>query len=76
MWCNVSYCFRCNGDLNVHVIWDNLFLNVLLIKVNVSMAVKYFLFDVLIFIDVFRLKSDNNFNILHPGVSCIVKNKI
>ena len=74
MWCNVIYCFRCIGDFTVCVIWDNIFLKALLIKVNVSMAVNYFLFNVLVFIDVFGLNSDKkNFNFMHPVVCCIVK---
>jgi hypothetical protein len=73
MWCNVIYCFRRIGDLNVCVIWDNIFLKTLLIKANVCMAVKYFLFNILIFIEVFGLNSNKNFNVTHSVVYCIKK---
>jgi hypothetical protein len=71
-WWKVIYCFRSNGDFNVCVIWD-IFLKALLIKVIARMPIKYFIFNVLIFIDVFGLTSDNNFNVIYPVVCCNVK---
>jgi hypothetical protein len=52
--------------------WEIL-LNALLIKVNVSIEIKYVLFNVLTFTDVFGLTSHKNVNVIHLIVSCNVK---
>ena len=42
-------------DFNIYRFWDEICLQTLLIKVNLSAAINYFLFNVLIFTDVTSL---------------------